>query len=123
MRYSYSYVRTETAEIEIDDIGNFSLMATDALGFTYYLTVKTFDGFSQVMTYGPIHPDFDTFPSKKQVTQTWERIAFSQKKIDMIINKWLNNPYYGIVHAEIIDRQALYDGCRSITEYMKNNDF
>ena len=76
MQFSYSYVRTQTEEIDIPDIGNFAIEAVSDKAYTYYLVIKTYDGYSQIMEYGPSMPDFDTFPSKMDVVQRWKRIDF-----------------------------------------------
>lgn len=46
MEFSYSYIKTETAQLEIEDIGNVSIRATSGMGFLHYLIIKTYDGFS-----------------------------------------------------------------------------
>ena len=123
MEFSYSYIKTETAQLEIEDIGNVSIEATTSLGFFYYLIIKTYDGFSQILQFGPYQHDFDSQPSKKTIIQSWVRIPFSDKQIIKTIDNFLNDPYKGIVEANLIDREVAYDKVVSMVEYMKNHDY
>ena len=123
MEFSYSYIKTETAQLEIEDIGNVSIRATSSMGFFHYLIIKTYDGFSQILQFGPYQPDFESQPSKSTITQSWVRIPFTQNKIIKAIDSFLNDPYKSIITAELIDRDEAYDGIKSMVDYMRTHDY
>ena len=95
MIFEYSQQSVFTADIEIEDIGNVCLKGTDQfLSEEYYLIIKTDDGITQVIEYGPRYPDLIISPNK--VWYEYCKFEYSYRKINKIIDNFLNNTKYNI---------------------------
>ena len=100
MRFEYSQQLLFTADIEIEDTGNVCLKGIDQTLSEYYLVIKTDDGITQVVEYGPRYIDLQISPNK--VWYEYQKFEYSDRKINAIIDKFLNNSRYDIFQAEEI---------------------
>lgn len=117
--FDFANAWTPTNSIEIPEIGNFFLEGVDEEnGLYYYLMVKTTLGTTSIMSYGPIVPDVALLPTTYQAR--FERIAFTEKKIKLWINKWLNDKEKNITAAYIIDQDKFVYNFRDLEGYMLN---
>lgn len=89
MQFEYLQVQTAMSSIEINDIGNFCLQCFSDFGETKILIVKTIDGISEIITYGPVNIDVEELPDF--VSYTYQRMEFNQRKIAKIIDKFIND--------------------------------
>lgn len=119
--FNYYYTKQVNAEININDPGNCAIEAYADNGTVYYLVIKTVLGLSMIFTYGPKIIDSNVFA--KSVKCTFDRIDYSESKINTIITKFLNDPNKQITQAlEVSSEQAL-ENCISIIEYVKTEEF
>jgi hypothetical protein len=120
MEFEYCYETIVTATIDVDDIGNFAIEATNNLGETYYLVVLTTLGTSRIFEYGPIVLDIDLLP--KSCNCSFKRTEFKDTKIKKTIENFLNNPYHKILQAKVIDYKEALNNCKSIIDEMKKEE-
>lgn len=117
MQIKYFHMVTAMDSIEIEDVGQCAIEACNDSGAFYYLIIKTRDGFSDILEYGPIVLDVKILP--KSVICNYTHIEYDQKKIVKIIDTFLNNPKRNITQAREIDKEEALNNCRSLIGYMK----
>jgi hypothetical protein len=86
-------------QLDVENIGDCTIVTRNDLGEEWYLLIKTDMGWTEVIEYGPAHPDFNLLPTS--VTQTYNRFEFNQGKLTRIIEKFLNEPKRMISQAEV----------------------
>lgn len=72
------------------------------------------------MEYGPATPDFNELP--KSVFCSFNRIEYDERKIIKKINEFLNDVKRNITQAIEVERDLLFEDCKSILEYCENYD-
>ena len=101
--------------IELDNIGDFCLEAINEDDLLYYyLMIKTVMGKSEIVSFGPIIPDMEELPSG--YTCSYENIDYSDKRIFIYINKWLNDRGKKITSAKQISVKEFYDNIPDIKD-------
>lgn len=87
----FEYLQTITAQeaIDIDDIGNTNIQTFSNYGETSVLIIRTIDGISEIIQFGPVNIDIKELPDN--VSYTYQRIEFNQRKLSKIIEKFINN--------------------------------
>ena len=100
MNFEYAVQPRATADIEIEDPYNCCLKANNLLHEEYYLYIKTVMGETQIVYYGP-----HTEKKPKDIGYSYSRIPFSEKKIQGIIDKFLNS--HDIFQAEEVDLEDI----------------
>lgn len=98
MTFNYLQRVVVDGELTIDNIGQCCVLGRNDFGEEHYLVVRTEQGFTDVIQYGPVVPDFDLLPYN--VSMTYQRFEFNQGKIERIIDRFLNDPKRGISQAE-----------------------
>ena len=117
MEINYSYEIKEAKSFILNDVGNISIRANDKDFNYYYLIIDTYLGKTRIFEYGPINPDFALLP--KKVKCNFERVDYNLKKLQLVITKFLNNPYSKIVFAEEIDKTEALNDCKDLINYMR----
>ena len=74
-------------------------------------------GWTKILEYGPASPDFDELP--KSVTCHFSRIEFDERKIFKRVDEFLNNRFRNITQAQLVEREILFEDCKSLLEYME----
>ena len=105
-------------EIDIEDIGNCVIEASNDTGLFWYLCIQTTLGWTKITEYGPAAPDFVELP--KSVTCTFNRIDFDERKIANSISMFLNNSKRAITQARVVEPEVMFDSCKSILTYIQN---
>ena len=113
--FEYFYTKTATGQLDIEDIGNCCIQANDDQGLFYYLLIESTLGWTKILEYGPAAPDFDELP--KSVTCHFSRIEFDERKIFKRVDEFLNNRFRNITQAQIVDRNVMFEDCKSILGY------
>ncbi len=96
---NYDGSATFNEELEIEDIGNCCVRASNAEWGTYYLIIKTIRGQSYCLEYGPVVPDIPLLPKTFQVS--YGICKFNEKLLYKKIFGFLNDPKKQIVDAEV----------------------
>ena len=104
-------------ELEIEDLGNCTIEASNDEGMFFYLQIKTSMGWTKITEYGPAMPDFAELP--KSVYCAFSRIEYDDGKISKKINEFLNTPKRNITQAQVVEDFVMYDNCKSILEYIQ----
>lgn len=116
MNFEYSYVRTAMGDIEIDDIGNVSLIANTDNDDEFYLYIHTSLGQTTIIQYGPINPDFDTLPNF--VSCTYQQVTYNDKFLKNTIRNFINNSKYHITQVQVVDAKELAEKTKDLTRYI-----
>lgn len=98
MTFDYLERVVVDGQLDVDNIGDCVILTRNDLGEEWYLLITTNMGWSEVVEYGPAHPDFDLLPNS--VRQTYDRFEYNQGKLIRIIEKFLNDPKRLISQAE-----------------------
>lgn len=88
MQFKYLYEMQPTGSIDIENIGEFSLIGYNRLYQYFVLIVHTTEGNTRVIEYGPIFVDIEAPPTK--VSYQFSQFDYSMTKIVNIVNKFLN---------------------------------
>lgn len=100
MQYEYLATVQFTGTIDIDNIGNTCIEALNDFGRMWLLCIKTDEGQTEVVEYGPIQVDIEQLD--ENVYYSYNRFQFNSTKIDRIIESFLNNPKRAISQANEI---------------------
>ena len=113
--FEYMLIRTVGAELKVDDIGECCILGRDDLGQEYYMVVTTHMGLTDIVEYGPALPDFEVLP--KSVTYKFDRIDFSEFKIEKRIDKFLTS--HPITYAEVVKLEDIHEFIRPPIDYIR----
>lgn len=119
MIFEFDQALKAQQSLEIGNIGDFAIEASNDEGFYYYLLVKTTLGSSTIITYGPIVPDINLLPSG--FSTTLERIPYKEPKIIGKINYFLNDKKKITKAKEVLFEEAL-DAFIDIKAYLESCD-
>lgn len=105
----FEYLKTEQFmdSIDIDDTGNCYLQAYNDEGFEWLLSIETDLGFSKIKEVGPFILDSNVLHSNFYYYQNY--FEFKEKKINKVINDFINNPRKQITQIFIIDKETFND--------------
>ena len=116
MKFEYMYKIEKQSSIEIENIGNCALDVYNDLGFEWLLLVRTIEGTTEIIEYGPIVADLDYLPAN--VIYNYTRFDFKESKIRLRIEKFLTDGYRNITQAFEIEPQELKDKIKNLVEYI-----
>ncbi len=116
MNFPYLIQTTATADIEIENIGNVCLCANNDVAEEWYLYIHTVLGRTTIIEFGPVESDIDELPDF--VSFTYSKIDFNEKKLDGIIDKFLNNPKRVITQVTEIDAETFKSRIKDIKRYI-----
>lgn len=116
MHFDYFATVKKQESIDIEDIGNCALEVYNDLGFEWLLIIKTHDGMTEAIEYGPLIPDIERPPAN--VGYSYSRFEFKEGKIYKKIDKFLNEGGKGITQAFITDWRAAADKMRNLVEFL-----
>ena len=118
--FEYFFTRQAVGELDVEDIGNCCIEATNDQGMLYYLVTDTKLGWTRIFEYGPAIPDFDELP--KSVYCAFSRIEYDERKLTKKISEFLNSPTREITQAFEVDRDICFSNCKCINDYMENKE-
>ena len=85
--FKYNTQTVQIDSIEVEDIGNCALEAIDQLGRYFYFIIVTVDGWSKVITFGPVIPDIILLPTGYQ--SSYNYMSYADGKMQKMIKKWV----------------------------------
>ena len=103
--------------IELEDIGNVCLDTFNDLGFEWILIIHTKEGLTEIIEYGPLISDLKYPPAN--VSYTYNRFDFSEKKVKKRIDTFLNDTYRNITQAFEIPFVDAKEKIRNLVEFIK----
>ena len=116
--FEYFFTRTATGELDIEDLGNCYIEAFNDEGLAFYLLIETNMGWTKTCEYGPISVDFKELPNN--VSCVFNRFEYDEKKLNTTVKEFLNAPRRNITQAMEIEREAFFENCRSILDYVED---
>lgn len=119
MRSSFNYFYTTTAEdcLDVEDIGNVCIQASNDAGQNWILLIKTKLGFSYILEYGPFHYGKIT----EYLNHTFQRIEYSEYKLEKKIDKFLNEPRRLITQVQFKDEDEALELMTNVVEVMNES--
>lgn len=101
------YLKTESYmdSIDVDRMGQCSVVAYNDIGEAYYLDIRTELGWSKVTEFGPISESGDSPTAKRLIHY---EIGYDEKRLYKIIRDFINNSNRVITQAEVIDRDDVH---------------
>lgn len=120
MQKSYNYFETSTflGQLDVEDIGDCAIEANNDKGLVYYLIIKTIYGITHCLETGPFIIDLEELPKVSNIR--YFSFEFNDKKINKIIDSFLNDPNREITQAKIVDEEEVYENSRDILQYFKD---
>lgn len=105
MIFEYLQRITVEGQLDVDNIGDCTLLARNDFGEEFYLIIKTELGWTEVIEWGPVAPDIGLLPTT--VSITYNRFEYNEYRLEKLIDKFLNNPKRGITQAQITDLETI----------------
>lgn len=106
------------SNIDIDNIGEFAIEASNEEGMFWYFIVRTSLGTCSISSCGPVVPDIDLLPSGFR--QTFDRIPFKEDKLCKTISMFLNDKSKKITKAIEISIEDAITQFRDLKDYLEN---
>ncbi len=105
-------------ELDIDNLGEFAIEASNDEGMFWYYVVRTSLGTVTIATSGPRIPDIELLP--KGFNQALYRIPYKEDKIIKDVSSFLNDPRKRIVKAELLDIDVAIEQFVNLRDYLEN---
>lgn len=115
--YSYLYEMIATGFIDIENIGEVCLSITNNFLQEKILIIHTEYGKTKVIQYGPVYIDQDTVVPTN-VSYTYTEFDFNQRKLDNIIDKFINDPKFGTKQCVEIDLDTAKERIIDLREFL-----
>lgn len=116
MRFEYLVKIKKESSIDIENIGNCAIDVYNDLGFEWVLLVHTKEGTTEIIEFGPIIPDIEYPPAK--MIHTYDRMDFSESKINTRISRFLTDGYRNVTQAFEITQQEAKDKMKNLGDYV-----
>ena len=104
--FNFNGTVTYNDSIYIEHEGNVALEATDTVGRSFFLVIRTALGESSYLEFGPLYKDEELLP--EDTTIHFKRIEYSEYELDKVIlkflgpKKWIGNKKVPLEKVEII---------------------
>ena len=117
MVFNYNKVSVASDSVSIADLGNVCLRVITTEEECYYLYIKTKNGKSSIIIYGPKECGENNLLSK--VDYSYERVDYSLKKLTIVINSFINSPKnkQKVVNVQEIDPKEMSDDIIDFYKY------
>ena len=114
MKYDYSFqmVIASNNSIEIENIGEVALSATNNFHQEKILIINTSFGETTILQFGPSFMDMATLPDYSSFI--YKKMNYDQRKLDKLINDWINDEKFCASNVEQI---VLEDALSRIKDY------
>ena len=115
MRASIEYLPQESflASVEIEDIGNVSLVLYNDTGFEWYLVTTTSLGWTKVYMFGPLLPDVNIL-AIKSFNFSYCEIEYRESKLINMIEKFIQDPRKNITQVFEIEKRNVFERYRNL---------
>ena len=118
MIVQYNQQPTYMNELDVDNIGEFAVEATNDEGFNWYYVVRTTLGLTAISYCGPIIPDVAMLP--KSFSEGRYQIPFNEGKILKDLGFFLNDKGKKITAAEVIEIDDAIEQFVNFKDYLKD---
>ena len=103
--------------VDIDNIGQFALEATNDEGYFWYLILVTSLGNVTVASCGPVIPDVNLLPSG--YTCSMYQMEYKEARIEKTINNWLNDRGKALTEAHLVNIEDALCEFRDLGTYLR----
>lgn len=103
MNFEYMRISTAMDSIEVEDLGNVCLRASNDNADEWLMSIKTSLGWSEVKQFGPLKIDSEGFGF--YFNFSFQKFEYSEKRLYKLIDDFINNPKKSITIAEIISEE------------------
>lgn len=102
---NFNYLKTETYNdsIDIEHIGNCTIVVNNDEAEEWYIDIHTDYGWSKVRQFGPL--DIDKGEVGNYFSFILNGFEYNEKRLYKVINDFLNNPKHAITQVEEISRE------------------
>lgn len=114
--YEYLYEVKATGFIEVENIGEVCLSATNDFLQEKVLIVHTEYGKTRVIQYGPVF--VDNVQPPLNVSYTFSELDYNEAKIDRIIDKFINDPKFSTTQVTILEFEDAMDRITDLREFL-----
>ena len=104
--------------VDIENIGQFAIEASNADGYFWYLIVSTSLGTVTIASSGPCIPDVNLLPGGYACS--FYTMEYKENKLEKAINTWLNDRGKCLVEARVVEIEKALDEFRDLGEYLRN---
>ena len=118
MIIQFNVDKTFLKELDIDNLGEFAIEASNEEGMFWYYVVRTSLGTVSIATSGPRIPDIELLP--KGFNRALYRIPYKEDKIIRDVSCFLNDPKKQIVKAELLDIDDAIEQFVNLRDYLEN---
>lgn len=116
MQFEYLYQVQATGFIDIENIGECCLLATNDFYEEFVFIIHTEYGDTKILQYGPVIVDTGKPVSKLECIYT--NIEFNEGKIIKTIERFLSNPKYNISQVIEISYEEARDKIKNLVEFL-----
>ena len=103
--------------INVKDIGQFALEASNDEGYFFYLVIFTQLGISTIASAGPVIPDVEEL--NQGYSCSMYTMEYKEDKLIKTINNWLNDRSKKITQAREVTIDEALDQFRDLGEYLR----
>lgn len=104
--------------VDVEEIGQFALEASNDEGMYWYIVVRTIMGTTTIATCGPVVPDIDILPNGFSTTLT--KMPYKEDKLGKTIGFWLNDKSKKLTTARVLDIEEAINQFRDLKDYLIN---
>lgn len=109
---------TYLKDLDIENIGEFAIEASNDEGMFWYYVVRTSLGTVSIATSGPRVPDIELLP--KGFNQSLYRLPYKEDKVIKDVTRFLNDPKKNIVKADLIDIDVAIEQFVNLRDYLED---
>ena len=114
MTFEYMRVTTAMDSIDVEDLGNVCLRASNDNADEWYMQTKTSLGWVELKQFGPLKINSDQFDYFFNFF--YQKFEYSDKKLSKIISDFINNPKKSITIAEIISEESFNEKLMEVAD-------
>ena len=103
MFFQYLKTETYTDSVDIEDIGNCSIVANNDSAEEWFLNIKTKLGWSECVVFGPLSIDDDNLGYN--FYYLCNKFEYNEKRLYKTINDFINNSKKQITQIQIINAE------------------
>ncbi len=118
MIINYNGEATFLGELDVDNIGEFAIEASNDDGMFWYYVARTLLGTTTIATSGPRIPDVELLP--KTFNQERKTMAFNEIKIIKDVSQYLNDFKKKITRAELIPIDDAINQFVNLRDYLQD---
>lgn len=106
--------------LEVEEVGDLCIEASNDDGFYYYLIIKTVLGESKIFAAGPVIPEYDELVNGFNVS--YNVTQYKEEKLIKTINTWLNDSKKKLTNASMVELSSAIGAFRDVKDVLREFD-